>query len=268
MKHSKLTAEGLIAAGDWDADHEGEYLDIDEDDTPSDPAAGKVRLFARDGQLWSRDSSGVESGPFEVGGGGAAQIVQRKFGVTAGNGTITLDSTPTAGNKLILTKGSWVVTPSATGFTQAVHRGYSNRMGTILYRDVQSGDTTSIPYLDASNGWYEVVEIAGLAAGNAVVTMFNDCPVFTPMVGAAMTLPEAGLTVVLNAGGSQSASPFLPSPARLTTLGYGGSNGGNDPFCNCAVAFNREADSLTPSFPNTGGFTGDGVVIGAFWPFA
>lgn len=49
------------------------YLDATEAAAPGTPAAGYVRIYAKtDGRVYSKDDGGVEYGPFDTAGGGAA----------------------------------------------------------------------------------------------------------------------------------------------------------------------------------------------------
>ena len=59
------------------------YLDFDGAAAPADPTGDHARIYAKtDGRIYSRDSGGVEYGPFDAGGGAAAPTLYYVAGAT------------------------------------------------------------------------------------------------------------------------------------------------------------------------------------------
>lgn len=102
------------------ADHSAfTYLDATDAAAPADPSSGHARIYSRSGRIYSRDSGGVEYGPFDAaGGGGAALSDFRLSGVKDAPGDIPLG---TYGDEFEYTSaatfaGIWVPEGSLTDY--------------------------------------------------------------------------------------------------------------------------------------------------------
>lgn len=70
------------------------YIDLDEGAAPSNPAAGKRRVYAKTDGVYERDDAGTEAGPIGSGGGGSG-VLAFDYNVYTG-GDITFSSTTPA----------------------------------------------------------------------------------------------------------------------------------------------------------------------------
>lgn len=141
----------------------------------------------------------------------ALAIVQHTSGINTSQvpGSITLGSTPTAGNLLLVAihcnipqLTATVNTSAWTDIVDAISVGFVQQVGMLLGRYVQPGDTATLPVLWTSGTtyWaYEVYEISGVTG-----TLTDDVP--TSLIGVVANSPIGGITSISVSAAGAAAS--------------------------------------------------------------
>lgn len=150
-------------------------------------------------------------------------VVQHKSAINGNTipGAVTLTTTPTAGNLIVMFLHTNVlaslVTKNTTGWTEFENVTVSSsQLGSGLYRYVQLGDTSTLPALwtAGSTYWaYDVYEISGVSG-----------------VFAADAIGHNQASAIVNVTALSSPSPLVTTlPNALALLGAGQYNGNADP---------------------------------------
>lgn len=174
----RVHATGGGGGGGLSDQGEFTYLDAVEAAAPATPASGRVRIYAKaDGRVYSKDDAGVEYGPFDTAGGGAAagpsgpvppldtiSTWYSMFGKTTG---LWASTNVTTANRafyvpVIVPEGCtarkvFYVTGGTTTGAANVDMGIYNTSGTRL---VSTGSTA---YNQNNNNTFTVIDIADTA---------------------------------------------------------------------------------------------------------
>jgi hypothetical protein len=168
------SADGLVDEGAFT------YLDAIDAAAPADPSTGHARIYAKAGRIYSRDSGGVEYGPFDAAGGGSSAgltLVQTKYSGPTGT-TIVMDAAPIAGHTLLLglnrlgTSTTSAVSSDNTTWTMLLQRvaGGSCMELWVGICGASPGDTITFTAGTSGYNSKRVIEIAESLAGTVGVT--------------------------------------------------------------------------------------------------
>lgn len=175
----------------------------------------------------------------------ALAIVQHQSGIMGGTGppgSVTLGSTPTAGNLIVMMLHTntirSLVTKNTTDWHELedINNGSSN-YGSLIYRYVQGGDTTALPVMwtAGTTYWaYEVYEISGVTGTISVDlplhnSNFNSSNNTSLASSGTLTTTAANAIALVGAGQyNGNADPTLDVAWTRDEFGHNNSNYGSD----------------------------------------
>lgn len=184
------------------------YLDATEAAAPSTPASGKVRIYAKDGRIYSKDDAGTEYGPFDAaGGGGGGPLLAVDDIALDANGT---DFASMSGWTAIGTASAGAGTPNdydtdvqdialpAQG--DGYHRAYPGDGVTCyltVHNTVQIGGMLCLAFTDGSGN--------GRGVG-----LYNDTNVYTWVIsGNAYSANDGVVSLVPSSTASTCATSYI-----------------------------------------------------------
>ena len=246
------------------------YLDATDGSAPANPSSGYARIYAKSGRVYSRDSGGVEYGPFDAAGGGAGTPICLLQEIQAGSTNAADRSAdfvvaPRDGSHIIvfascevghnvtavtLTNATFVKLAESTASTAPHCEIWLGTVGASagVHLYVSWSGANYVNFL--ANEW---TGLTGTLDQSAVVTnsASHDIPVITATSAAALVI-SGGANSTYNGDNSYYSGTSL----NHCIEGHAGAN-----FrCDAAFGFPGMV-AIDGSFPNTHGGTFSGVSL-------